>query len=87
MLVEVLLGGVLGLVLVGVGATQTLHRFGLGLGGPVCVAALATEDLPEPRILLSRDPLPVVVLVPTQEEMAGVGKMAVFIGSVAGDDL
>jgi hypothetical protein len=85
MLVEVLLGGVPGLVLVGVGATQVLHLFGLGLGGPICVDALPTEDLPAPRVLLACDPFPVLVLMPTQEQVAGVGKMAVLIGAVARD--
>ena len=45
-LVEVLRGDVLGFVLTGVGASQALHRFGLRLGRPVGIAALAAEDFP-----------------------------------------
>jgi hypothetical protein len=85
MLVEVLLGSVLGLVFTGVGTAQVLHWFGLALGGPIRVTALPAEDLPLARILLAWDPLPVLVLVPPREQTAGVGKMAVLIGAVAGD--
>jgi len=72
-----LLGDVLGLALVGVGASEALNRLRLILGRSIRVAALGTEHLPKPLVLPVGDPFPLCVMTPAKTQPTSRGEMVV----------
>ena len=74
-----LLCSMLGFVLMGVRATKALNRFCLILGGSIGVAALGTEHVPKPLVLLIGDPASICVMTPAKVQPTCVWEMVVLV--------